>query len=720
MADQLCFPDNDPVLGVPTIDGFADEDAGVFTNEAEPGYGLGARFTFESGAALPQVIFQGVKHTGQDFIYLSFFVRFDVNFDDQDVVVVALREKFQPKVHNDRCRRIDIYPVHKDTGAGPAGDPFDQPPVPNNTPGSITYKIRGNKQPARVDYWKGAGTGTGWTSSSAPAGIDIKVRSWQPPVPTNASLEHAWSIEVKLPITDPGNTGNWLNLDPSFGLYFNVIRVCANQACFLPGPVVGNPGFMSNQFIWPPRPATTVSPWLTGVLNQTTVIDPNLYGEALIPGKMTPPPATNPCSGVKFVGGALGVGIRRPNNNQLSSVIDLSPGATNTLTARIMNDSANASGDAPRVTAEFRLANWGITSPDFAGWAQITTQPGSNPTAPSNVPHGTSSLDLATPWELSGAQITQYTPHFHQCMWVQLDEAGIGPLTVTNATNASPIAITTSTAHGLATGERVAITGVQGNTAANTTATRPSWTITRTGATTFTLDTSTGNGAYTGGGTVTPLTTVNFVESSMRRNMDFVDLSEEEREAEISGVGHPPPPAGRTDHDFVLMVNVRRFMIPRIPTGGGNGEGGGNGGGGEGGGNGGGGPINVAAIGTHGDGERLLPTWTWFVHGYRVTGEDLEIDGTNFKILDPAPGAFGYVAQHDGPQTDELSFDLSGGGIRRRGNGVYTIRVPDGGSVTINTKVEAGPLPSKENWLLRLLRRLLEWLLRLLRRLLGR
>jgi hypothetical protein len=708
MANQLCFPDNDPVLGVPTIDGFADEDVAVFTNEAEPGYGLGARFTFESGAALPQVILQGVKHAGQDFIYLSFFVRFDLKFDDEDVIVIALREKFQPKVHNDRCRRIDIYPVHEGIGAGKTGGD-DTPTVPPGAPDSSTYHIRGKKTPQKVDYWAGA-SGGGWTSSSAPGGIEIMVRSWQPTVPQGTPPENAWSVEVKLPITDPGNTGNWLNLDPSFGLYLNVIRVCGDQQCFLPGPVVG--GFISNQFVWPPRPTTTVSPFLTGALNQTTVIDPNLYGEAVIPAKLTPPPATNPCTGVKFVGGATGIGIRPSNSSVLSSAIDLTPNATNTLTARIMNDSPDASGDAPRVTAEFRLANWGITSPAFAGWAAITTQPGSNPTAPANVPHGTSSLDLTTAWQLSPDQITQYTAKFHQCMWVQLDEAGIGPLTVTGATNASPIAITTSTPHGLATGERVAITGVQGNTAANTTATKPSWTITRTGATTFTLDTSTGNGAYTGGGTVTPLTTVNFVESSMRRNMDFIDLSEEEREAEISGVGHPPPPVGRTDHDFVLMVNVRRFMVPRIPTGG-NGEGGG------GDGDGGGGPINLAAIGTHGDRERLLPTWTWIVHGYRVTGEDLEINGKNFKILDPAPGAFGYVAQHDGPQTDELSFELSGGGIRRRGNGAYTIRVPDGGSVNINTKVEAGPLPPKENWLLRLLRRLLEWLLRLLRRLLG-
>lgn len=66
---------------------------------------------------------------------------------------------------------------------------------------------------------------------------------------------------------------------------------------------------------------------------------------------------------------------------------------------------------------------------------------------------------------------------------------------VTGATNATPIEIT-ATAHGLTTGQTVTIAGVLGNTAANGT-----WQITRTGANTFTLNTSVGNGAYVSGGT---------------------------------------------------------------------------------------------------------------------------------------------------------------------------------------------------------------------------
>lgn len=67
---------------------------------------------------------------------------------------------------------------------------------------------------------------------------------------------------------------------------------------------------------------------------------------------------------------------------------------------------------------------------------------------------------------------------------------------VSGATNAGPIEIT-SFNHGLATGDRVAIDGVLGNTNAN-----GNWTVTVTSVSKFTLDGSTGNGAYAGGGVV--------------------------------------------------------------------------------------------------------------------------------------------------------------------------------------------------------------------------
>jgi hypothetical protein len=72
--------------------------------------------------------------------------------------------------------------------------------------------------------------------------------------------------------------------------------------------------------------------------------------------------------------------------------------------------------------------------------------------------------------------------------------------TVTNATNATPIVITTSAAHLFADNDYVIVASVGGNTAANGT-----WKITWLSGTTFSLDTSVGNGAYTSGGTATDI-----------------------------------------------------------------------------------------------------------------------------------------------------------------------------------------------------------------------
>lgn len=81
--------------------------------------------------------------------------------------------------------------------------------------------------------------------------------------------------------------------------------------------------------------------------------------------------------------------------------------------------------------------------------------------------------------------------------------------TVTAATNASPIAITTAAPHGLATGAVVFILGVGGNTAAN-----GAWIVTVTGGSSFTLDGSLANGAYTSGGTVYTPTVAAFTADS--------------------------------------------------------------------------------------------------------------------------------------------------------------------------------------------------------------
>ena len=70
---------------------------------------------------------------------------------------------------------------------------------------------------------------------------------------------------------------------------------------------------------------------------------------------------------------------------------------------------------------------------------------------------------------------------------------------VERATNASPIELTTSDAHGYETGDTVAVRGVEGNEEAN-----GSWKVTVVDDVRLTLDGSRGSGAYAGGGTVAP------------------------------------------------------------------------------------------------------------------------------------------------------------------------------------------------------------------------
>ena len=68
--------------------------------------------------------------------------------------------------------------------------------------------------------------------------------------------------------------------------------------------------------------------------------------------------------------------------------------------------------------------------------------------------------------------------------------------TITAATNATPIEITTSAVHGLVSGDFALVQGVVGNTAAN-----GLWKVTYVSTTKVTLDGSVGNAPYDSGGT---------------------------------------------------------------------------------------------------------------------------------------------------------------------------------------------------------------------------
>ena len=83
---------------------------------------------------------------------------------------------------------------------------------------------------------------------------------------------------------------------------------------------------------------------------------------------------------------------------------------------------------------------------------------------------------------------------------------------VSGATNASPIEVTV-TGHSFATDDYVCINGITGNTAAN-----GIYKITKTGANTFTLNGSQGNGAYVSGGQAYLITPTDIYDTTSNRN----------------------------------------------------------------------------------------------------------------------------------------------------------------------------------------------------------
>lgn len=659
--NTICFGDFDPVTGRPTIDGFTGiGDDGVITNEYESGYVKGDRLTFGSGAATPSVygsgsgfppaVFQGVRNG--EFLNLAFFCRFDLGFDEEDVIVIAVKPG--PGASQTEARRLDIFPLYLDIGAGPAGDP-GTPPESIGTPAGQDFSVRTNKQAHSVNHYRGLISTTNpdtWTTANpstlttyAPTNIDIKVRSWLPPVPTltnsvglqtitaspatfnvvdasgfpdqgafvvggsiirylsknGNSLERCstligatitagspvrlfdggWSIEVALPLNRTAGGGGADWIDIS-----DSFGLYFNIIRVGSGPVAqSSQGFYATQFRFPFSPLTTE---LIGSLDETTPIP--LYGTGLIPARQTPP-YSNLGQGIRFEGGELGVGVRdfsAASGSTLGSSINSSAStssANNRLVARITNSGTTVADNTTGIRAEFRFANWGLGAGNFTHWKPAV---GATPDALNGIAlaYGRTA-EITSTWNKVDVPVQYARPNDHQCMWVQLTSTGAN--------------------------------------------------------------------------------TVNFLESSVRRNMNFVTLSEINRPAEISGVGYPPPANGASDHEFLLFTTVRelrqqnRDKLGALEA-----------------------PTAVV------DPSKETVKWLWINHGYRRTKQNIIIRNKTFEILDDTPGSFGYVAEHLGAN-DRFTYEFSGGGIKNLGGNTHAIKVPHNGSVQINTTVKSVP-----------------------------
>ncbi|HEX8380604.1 MAG TPA: hypothetical protein VF619_08665 [Allosphingosinicella sp.] len=185
-----------------------------------------------------------------------------------------------------------------------------------------------------------------------------------------------------------------------------------------------------------------------------------------------------------------------------------------------------------------------------------------------------------------------------------------------------------------------------------------------------------------------------FAQSSARRNMDIVPLSEEKRPVEISGEGYPPPADGSGQHDFLLFTRCRRIVVHQligsktidpetlevvsgalkvarvIP-----GED----------------RIKVATASTEGHTQEWKDSvvYLWVTEGFRRTGEKVSIFGKEAQRLDWTPRQFGLIAHHEGVD-DNVNWSFEGPELVRYRPGVIGVKVPHEGRVKLDMRLAAG------------------------------
>ena len=173
-----------------------------------------------------------------------------------------------------------------------------------------------------------------------------------------------------------------------------------------------------------------------------------------------------------------------------------------------------------------------------------------------------------------------------------------------------------------------------------------------------------------------PLT--RFKNKSMQRNMDFVAASTFEQEAEISGRGYRGPLKGLDHHQFLVSVfaDVRKVDRKRPEPG----------------------PVPK-------DRQEMAPAsrlrleeadpllagseeaMVWIARGYIRTGRMLRVNGNDYEMI-KFVGGFGYVAGHE-EEGAEWTHDLTGTGVEKVGDGLYSINVPPDAAVRVLTRIQA-------------------------------
>jgi hypothetical protein len=169
-----------------------------------------------------------------------------------------------------------------------------------------------------------------------------------------------------------------------------------------------------------------------------------------------------------------------------------------------------------------------------------------------------------------------------------------------------------------------------------------------------------------------PNNCVSLLNKSVKRNMWVLTASEVTKKAEISAKGYGPPPAGRSQQEFVLRVSRHQEVLkPGEPAMSKQ-------------------PGQMASVSTKGNRDRVVSRLTWAVTGCRLTGQHITINGTTYELCDDV-GAFGAVVEHFGSTpVEKWLTGLEGPGLTRDPDDkdTYRLGVPQEGVVDVSVKFQ--------------------------------
>ena len=388
----LSFP---PHIGTPytweapIIDGFINPELSEL-RRPDTGWNQCLQVTYADGTNQPPCTFQGLRHNSGGSLYLSFEVKADTSFDDNDTVVLLLRgDNPSPRPeHAANDRRIIINPVSTSTNGVVGGSVVAE----GYTPPSSTNNENAAPRVLQSYRWD---TGTNaWATIPSSTQIDCKVRAW-----TTTSGTKSWSLEIKIPTSNATYT-DWINIGTDFLFSYYVLRVQTGgvtesswpRDLALSGPldVVAAP---MSAFDWGTAKLGTAD---DGVGVRITPIS---YQHIGVTTPSTPP-------------GTLETSIHGTLEN--------------TFHVFVQNTALT---DALTVQPTFRIADWGVQTGDplSGAWHLVpannsTVNPPAAATVPAMVGTTPGEHEYTIKWQITDPAVrAEYAAHDHQCILVTLD-----------------------------------------------------------------------------------------------------------------------------------------------------------------------------------------------------------------------------------------------------------------------------------------------------------